>query len=57
MVHRVYTTRKDSHNHEKQTLLDELSYTGLKDIRIFNRYDVQGLTDSQLKICTTSVFA
>ena len=57
MVHRLYTTRKDSHNHENQSLLDELSYTGLKDIRIFNRYDIQGLTDQQLKICTSSVFA
>ena len=57
MVHRLYTSRKDSHNHENQSLLDELSYTGLKDILIFNRYDVQGLTDSQLKICTSSVFA
>ena len=57
LVHRLYTSRKDSHNHENQSLLDELSYTGLKDILIFNRYDVQGLMDSQLKICTSSVFA
>ena len=57
MVHRLYTTRKNIHNHENQSLLDELSYTGLKDIRIFNRYDVQGLTSQQLKICTSSVFA
>lgn len=57
MVHRLYTSRKDPHNHENQSLLDELSYTGLKDIRIFNRYDVQGLTSEQLRICTSSVFA
>ncbi len=57
MVHRLYTSRKDIHNHENRSLLDELSYTGLKDIRIFNRYDVQGLSDSQLRICTSSVFA
>ena len=57
MVHRLYTTRRNIHNHENLSLLDELSYTGLKDILIFNRYDVQGLTDSQLKICTSSVFA
>ncbi len=57
MVHRIYTSRKNQHNHENQSLLDELRYTGLKDIRIFNRYDVQGLTSEQLKICTSSVFA
>ncbi len=57
LVHRLYTSRKNIHNHENQSLLDELSYTGLKDILIFNRYDVQGLTEQQLKICTSSVFA
>ena len=61
MVNRLYTTRKDSHNPESLSLLQELhaisGLQNLKHIAIFNRYDVQGLTDSQLRICTSSVFA
>lgn len=60
MVHRIFTERKDSNNPESSSLLAELqNLTGssLTRIRIFNRYDIQGLTDSQLNICKNSVFA
>ncbi|MBQ7544306.1 MAG: phosphoribosylformylglycinamidine synthase [Synergistaceae bacterium] len=57
MVHRLYTTRKDTHNPESQSLLQELRASGLEDIRIYSRYDVEGLTDGQLSECRYSVFA
>lgn len=57
LVHRLYTTRKDIHNPEAQSLLQELKASGLRDIRIFSRYDVQGLTDQQLNSCKYSIFA
>ncbi|MBQ7155790.1 MAG: phosphoribosylformylglycinamidine synthase [Synergistaceae bacterium] len=57
MVHRLYTTRKDTRNPEALSLLQELKASGLRDIRIFSRYDVQGLTDEQLSSCKYSIFA
>ena len=61
MVHRIYTERKDSQSHESLSLLAEVKTLkgseGITSIRILNRYDVQGLTDSQLKECRDSIFA
>ena len=61
MVHRIYTSRKDINNPEAQSLLQELrNISGLQNLSrivIYNRYDVQGLSDSQLNTCRYSVFA
>ncbi|MBQ7220886.1 MAG: phosphoribosylformylglycinamidine synthase [Synergistaceae bacterium] len=61
MVHRLFTSRKDKHNPEALSLLQELrNISGLEQITritIYNRYDVQGLTDEQLSMCRDSVFA
>ncbi len=61
MVHRIYTERKDSRNPEALSLLAELrtlkGSQGIRNIRILSRYDVQGLTDSQLETCRDSIFA
>ena len=61
MVHRIYTERRDSRNPEALSLLAELrtikGSEGLRNIRILSRYDVQGLTDSQLITCRDSIFA
>ena len=61
MVHRLFITRKDPNNHETLSLLNELrelsGLHNLKRITIYNRYDVQGLSDSQLNTCKYSVFA
>lgn len=61
MVHRLYTTRKDNNNPEANSLLQELKtlqgLSNLTKISVFNRYDVQGLSDSQLSTCKYSVFA
>lgn len=61
MVHRIYTARRDSHNPEASSLLAELrtlkGCENISDIRILSRYDVQGLTDSQLAECRDSIFA
>ncbi|MBR1438969.1 MAG: hypothetical protein IJ587_10585, partial [Synergistaceae bacterium] len=60
MVHRIYTERKDPLNPETLSLSAELqNLTGstFNRIRILNRYDVQGLDDSQAAVCTDSIFA
>ncbi|MBQ7168543.1 MAG: phosphoribosylformylglycinamidine synthase subunit PurQ [Synergistaceae bacterium] len=61
MVHRIYTERKDSHNPEALSLLAEIralkGSEGIRNIRVLSRYDVQGLTDSQLAACRDSVFS
>ena len=53
LVHRIYTERKE--NYEALSLLRELG--GFKNIRILNRYDVQGLSDDMLETCKFSIFA
>ena len=61
LVHRIYTERKDSRSPEALSLLAEIqSLKGsesLTKIRILNRYDVQGLSDSQLEECRDAIFA
>ena len=61
MVHRIFTERKDSHNPEALSLLAEIrtlkGSESVRNIRILNRYDIQGLTDSQLITCRDSIFA
>ena len=61
MVHRIYTERKDSRNTEASSLLAEIrtlkGCVGISGVRILSRYDVQGLTDSQLAECRDSIFA
>ena len=61
MVHRIYTTRKDIHNTETLSLTQEIrSIKGnenLRAIKIFSRYDIQGLTDEMLNTCRYSIFA
>ena len=61
MVHRIYTERRDSRSPEASSLLAEIrglkGCKGITDLRVLNRYDVQGLTDSQLAGCRDSIFA
>ena len=58
MIHRLYTERKDLNNPETLSLLAELqNISGLKTIRILNRYDIQGLNDEMLEKCRFLIFA
>ena len=59
MVHRIYTERKDADNPEALSLLNELRNIthSLRTIRIFNRYDIQGLSQEQLSLCRDSIFS
>lgn len=61
MVHRIYTTRKDTQNTETLSLTSEIrnqkANENLRTVRIFNRYDIQGLTDEMLNTCKYSIFA
>lgn len=61
MVHRIYTARKDTKNTETLSLTSEIKNQkgneNLRTVRIFNRYDIQGLTDEMLNTCKYSIFA
>ncbi|MBQ7732503.1 MAG: phosphoribosylformylglycinamidine synthase [Synergistaceae bacterium] len=61
MVHRLYTERKDRDNFETLSLLGELKNIqgneNLSGLRILNRYDIQGLDDSDLDSCKYLIFA
>ena len=60
-MHRIYTERKDPKNFEALSLLNELKTIPgnekLSQIRILNRYDIQGLNDEMLNECKLSIFA
>ncbi|MBR0258392.1 MAG: hypothetical protein IJQ58_11685, partial [Synergistaceae bacterium] len=58
MVQRIYTERKDPNPPEILSLMNELHHiANLKHIRILSRYDIQGLTPTQLNECANSIFA
>ncbi|MBR0151144.1 MAG: phosphoribosylformylglycinamidine synthase [Synergistaceae bacterium] len=58
MVQRIYTERKDPNPPEILSLMNELQHiANLTHIRILSRYDIQGLTPTQLNECANSIFA
>lgn len=61
MVRRIYTERRDSQSPETLSLLAEIrtlkGSQNITNLRILNRYDVQGLSDSQLEECRDTIFA
>ncbi len=60
-VHRLYTERKDRNNFEALSLLEELKNISgnenISRIRIFNRYDIQGLDEKILNECKFTIFS
>jgi len=60
-VRRVYVVKKPGHDTEAAGLLRDLreilGLTGIRTVRIYNRYDVSGITDSQYIQARTRVFA
>jgi len=61
MVSRVYVEKKPGFDVEAQQLGHELRHTlgikGLKDLRIVNRYDVEGISKSLFEQCIPTVFS
>ncbi|MCD8206041.1 MAG: phosphoribosylformylglycinamidine synthase [Clostridia bacterium] len=58
MIQRVFVEKKDSHP-ARETLSDirNLLKIGAKSVRVFIRYDVEGLTDEEFEKALTSVFS
>lgn len=61
MVRRIYVEKKKGFDVEAQGLFEDiktnLHIEGLSDIRVINRYDVQGVDDETLDMAKFSVFA
>ena len=60
MVYRVFVEKKTGLDHEAQTLLKEarelLGIEGLENIRLFNRYDAEGLSGELFDYAVKTVF-
>ncbi len=61
MVYRVFVEKKKGNDIEAgQTLADlknNVGITGLEDLRIINRYDVQGLSEEEFKEAVKTIFS
>lgn len=61
MIYRIYAEKKPQHAVEASALLAELkSVQGIRDltgVRIFNRYDVEGLSMEEFQTAVRSVFS
>ena len=61
MVYRVYVEKKPGLDHEAQTLKNDLigllGMEGLDNVRLFNRYDVEGVGPELMEQLKTTVFA
>ncbi|MDY6399383.1 MAG: phosphoribosylformylglycinamidine synthase [Synergistales bacterium] len=60
-VYRLYTERKDRENFEVTSLLNEIKNIqgneNISQVRILNRYDVEGLNDEMFATCRHAIFA
>ena len=61
MVYRVYVEKKPGLDHEAQALKNDLTgllgITGLQDVRLLNRYDVEGIDRELFESLKKTVFA
>lgn len=60
-VRRIFVEKKEGFNVEAKGMLadlkENLSLTGLRDVRIINRYDVSGVTDEEYKKARGLIFS
>ncbi len=61
MVYRIFVEKKTGLAHEAKGLLNEaqnlLGITALEDVRIFNRYDAENITQELFDYCVNTVFS
>ena len=61
MIYRIFVEKKPAYALEANNLLAEiqniLGITGLKAIRLINRYDVEGISEGVFKQAVNNVFA
>lgn len=60
-VRRIYVEKKKGFDVEAQALYRDLKYnlgiSGLKSVRIINRYDIEGITDEEYDKARTAIFS
>ena len=61
MVYRIFVEKKPAQANEARTLLGELQtllgLSGITELRLFNRYDVEGVSEALFRQCVTNVFS
>ncbi len=61
MVHRIFVEKKPGFDGQAQRLLHELrdflGLSGLVRVRLFNRYDIEGIDEDLLRACVPTVFS
>ena len=61
MVYRVFVSKKRQHAFEDRALMADikgnLGIENLTDLRIYNRYDVEGIDKETFDICVRNVFS
>lgn len=61
MVYRVYSEKKENYRESAQSLLNDiktfLGIGGIDNVRIINRYDVEGIEEDLFKTCIPTVFS
>ena len=61
MVYRIFVEKKPAQANEARTLLGELQtllgLSGITGLRLFNRYDVEGVSEALFRQCVTNVFS
>ena len=61
MVYRIFVEKKEGLDNEAKGLLNEaknlLGIKGLKNIRLFNRYDVENITKELFDYAVKTVFS
>lgn len=61
MVYRLFVEKKEGLNFEAQAILDEIrNLMGIKNLealRLFNRYDIQGINQDTFEICKNTILA
>ena len=61
MVYRIFVEKKTAQANEARTLLGELQtllgLSGITELRLFNRYDVEGVSEALFRQCVTNVFS
>lgn len=61
MVTRIFVEKKKGYDieaqHTKADIVSNLGIKGLKELRILNRYDVEGLSDEEFKTASYTIFS
>ena len=61
MVYRIFVEKKEGLDNEAQGLLSEaknlLGIEALENIRLFNRYDAENITEELFNYCVQTVFS